>query len=224
MLREKMINLLQSFRPGFPVRLWRLTLALIAASSLVIPGMIYVGWLRIPPIAFFNGMAVQEKVKAQSVSTLLPGNDGTLLPLPGTIAQGVVEYPYAKDPDAAGRELINPVRPTIPNLKQGEHVFDTFCQPCHGYNAQGDGTAVGIGRLPAPPSLHSDKVRNWPDGRIFHVLTMGQNRMPSYAHQIEPLDRWAAILYVRTLERALSPKPGDMPTTKTQAGQRGGTR
>lgn len=222
MIRDKIIQILQNFRPGFPVRLWKGTLILVAVSSLAVPGAIYMGWVRIPAIAFFNGMAVQPKVKAQSVSPILPEGDGMMLPVTGSVARGSVAYPYANDPERAGRELVNPLPASIPNLKRGEHIFDAFCQPCHGYNALGDGSAVGTGRLPPPPSLHSDKVRDWPDGRIFHVLTMGQNRMPSYVHQIEPVDRWAAILYVRTLERALAPKPGDLPTTPTKANSGGG--
>jgi mono/diheme cytochrome c family protein len=122
-------------------------------------------------------------------------------------------YPYASAPDAAGRELGNPLPATLSNMQRGEVVFGTFCQPCHGYRGVGDGSAVGPGRLPAPPTLHSQKVRAWSDGRIYHNIMMGQNLMPSYAKQIEPVDRWAAILYLRALQRALAPKPGDLPST-----------
>ena len=104
----------------------------------------------------------------------------------------------------------------MPNLMRGEHVFNTFCVPCHGYKGLGDGAATGLGRLAAPPSLHSKKVTEWPDGRIYHNVTVGQNnKMPSYAAQIVPQDRWAAVLYVRVLQRALAPRAGDLPTTGT---------
>jgi mono/diheme cytochrome c family protein len=61
-----------------------------------------------------------------------------------------------------------------------------------------------------PPSLLSPKVSGWPDGRIFHTVTRGQNLMPSYASQILPEDRWAVILYVRALERAAHPGVQDL--------------
>jgi mono/diheme cytochrome c family protein len=61
-----------------------------------------------------------------------------------------------------------------------------------------------------PPSLLSEKVRAWPDSRIFHIITRGQNLMPSYASQILPEDRWAAVHYVRALQRAAHPTAADL--------------
>ena len=43
------------------------------------------------------------------------------------------------------------------------------------------------------------------DGQLFHVLTYGQNNMPSYASQLSREDRWNAILYVRTMQAAATP-------------------
>jgi mono/diheme cytochrome c family protein len=85
------------------------------------------------------------------------------------------------------------------------------CVVCHGPEGDGQGYIVPI--YPMPPSLHSLKVRNWPDGRIFHVITRGQNLMPSYATQILPEDRWAVIHYVRALERSHLP----VDSTKTSS-------
>ncbi|MFW5740336.1 MAG: c-type cytochrome, partial [Myxococcota bacterium] len=45
------------------------------------------------------------------------------------------------------------------------------------------------------------------DGRIYHVVTDGQNIMPSYAVQILPRDRWAAVRYVRDLQSRLPVAP-----------------
>ena len=38
------------------------------------------------------------------------------------------------------------------------------------------------------------------NARIFHVISAGQNLMPSYADKIAPVDRWAIIYYLRTLQ------------------------
>jgi len=37
-----------------------------------------------------------------------------------------------------------------------------------------------------PPSLLSEKVSGWPDGRIYPFITRGKNLMPSYSSQILP--------------------------------------
>ncbi len=45
------------------------------------------------------------------------------------------------------------------------------------------------------------------DGQLFHVLTYGQNNMPSYASQITRQDRWNVIAYVRSLQATVPPPP-----------------
>jgi mono/diheme cytochrome c family protein len=202
-------------KPSRWVRLWKAALVCVGTSALVIPWTIEMGWLRIPTPAFFNDMATQRKARQQAQNPFLPQGIVMQPPVAGTLPRGVEFYPYPKDPDRAGKELVNPLPRTMPNLQRGEQVYNTFCVTCHGYKALGDGLATGLGRLAAPPSLHSAKVTEWSDGHIYHNITMGQNKMPSYASQIKPADRWAAVLYVRVLQRALAPKPGDLPATAT---------
>jgi mono/diheme cytochrome c family protein len=84
----------------------------------------------------------------------------------------------------------------------------TFCSPCHGNFGRGDSRLQG--QFPNPPTLHFDKVRNWPDGNIYHVMTDGQNIMPSYATQISKDDRWAIVQYIRVLQRAQNAKESDL--------------
>jgi mono/diheme cytochrome c family protein len=91
----------------------------------------------------------------------------------------------------------------------------TYCVVCHG--PKGDGQGYIVPKFPMPPSLYSPKVTNWPDGRIYHVITHGQNLMPSYASQILPEDRWAVIHYVRALERAANPLPQDLAAAGIKA-------
>ena len=59
--------------------------------------------------------------------------------------------------------------------------------------------------FPTPPSLVAPKARELPDGRIFHIATFGQGNMPSHAAQIEPEDRWKAVMWVRQLQAAAPP-------------------
>jgi mono/diheme cytochrome c family protein len=90
----------------------------------------------------------------------------------------------------------------------GQQKFITFCSPCHGYLAKGDSRLRG--QFPNPPSLHSEKVRNYQDGDIYHIITEGQNTMPSYAKQITREERWAIILYLRALQRSQNAKETDI--------------
>ena len=154
-----------------------------------------------PNVIYMPDMVYSPALKAQK-------QDSMMMPVKGTIPRDYEPYPYLNNPEAAGRELKNPLKPTQVILGRGQHIFNTYCMTCHGPAGEGDGSIVP--RFPRPPSLQSDKVRNWPDGRIFHVITAGQNLMPSYSTQISSGDRWAAIHYVRVLQRAKHPTVEDL--------------
>ena len=130
--------------------------------------------------------------------------DGKTLrePVPGTVIRGFMPLRYAATPaDAqrAGLELTNPFR-DAKSLQRGAAIYAIYCEICHGPAGKGDGTVAQRG-FPAPPSLLTPKARALADGQIFHILTFGQNNMPSYASQIDREDRWKAILYVRDVQR-----------------------
>lgn len=128
-------------------------------------------------------------------------------PVEGTVSRDAEIYPYPDQPEASS-SLVNPIRRTKENLYWGKKLYNTYCIVCHGAYGEGDGSIVP--KFPRPPSLQSDKVRNWKDGRIFHVITMGQNLMPSYATQVDVDERWAIINYVRVIQRAKNPSAQDL--------------
>jgi mono/diheme cytochrome c family protein len=126
---------------------------------------------------------------------------------PGTVPRGFQPFHYgASEPDAvrAGRELENPVPFTPEAVAEGRALYQTFCLVCHGDRGAGDGPLVP--RIPSPPSYTSDRVRGLPPGRIFHVISRGSGRMPSYAGQIPADERWRIVHYVTTLRRDGAPR------------------
>jgi hypothetical protein len=156
----------------------------------------------------FNWMMEQPKLKAQQTSTVFKDGSGMRRPVEGTVSREFMPYPYSGKPEDAGKYLVNPLPPTKEVLEKGKTKFLTYCSPCHGNFARGDSRLQG--QFPNPPTLHSDKVRSWPDGRIYHVITEGQNAMPSYAPQLSPEERWAIIRYIRVLQRAQNAKDSDL--------------
>ena len=156
----------------------------------------------------FNWMMDQQKQSAQQKSLVFEDGFGMRNPVEGTIARGFIPYQFKGQPDLAGEKLINPVPISKESLKLGQKKYDIYCSPCHGYHGEGDSRLRG--QFPNPPSLHSDKARKWSDGRIFAVLTDGQNIMPSYTSQLTVDERWAVINYVRALQRALNAKESDL--------------
>jgi mono/diheme cytochrome c family protein len=136
--------------------------------------------------------------------------DGKTLqrPVPGTVPRGFRPFRYAATPEEAlraGRELRNPVAPGPESLAQGRALYETFCLVCHGEQGQGDGPLVP--KIPNPPAYTSDRVRGMAPGQIFHVITRGSGRMPSYAAQIPEEQRWQIVLYVSTLRERGAARP-----------------
>ena len=162
-----------------------------------------------PALEYMPNMAYSPAIKAQNEDPMHPGMSAMRPPVPGTVPRGFTPYRYESgDSLLAQRELTNPLPRTADVLGRGQRVFMTYCVVCHG--PKGDGQGYIVPKFPMPPSLLSEKVSSWPDGRIYHIVTRGQNLMPNYASQILPEDRWAVIHYVRALERAAHPEAQDL--------------
>lgn len=186
-----------------------------------------VTWLGAPDTGrrnfeYFPNMARSPRYNGFSPNPNFPDGKTLREPVPGTLPRGFVPLHYtASKEDAlrAGEELVNPCPSGDRRaLDRGGFVFANFCQECHGAGGTGNGP-VSMRGFPAPASLVADRARNMKDGQMFHILTFGQNNMPSYAAQVSPDDRWKAILYVRSLQKqatAPSPATGPQPLT-TQA-------
>ncbi|MFC2085399.1 quinol:electron acceptor oxidoreductase subunit ActD [Bacteroidota bacterium] len=159
-------------------------------------------------LAPLNWMEKQEKYLPQQRSSIFPDGLSMRKPVQGTIARGQILYNFKDDPNEAERLLKNPLIPTASNVSLGKEKYNIFCSPCHGYFGKGKSRLKG--KFPNPPSLHSEKSRNWTDGRLFHIISEGQNVMPSYSSQLNRNERWSIILYMRVLQRAFNAKETDL--------------
>lgn len=189
------------------------------AVALALAGLLASGCAREksrPVVEYMPDMAYGPRLAAQREDPFHPGTSIMKPPVEGTVPRGYTPYRFAQaDTNEAVAALVNPLPRTAEVLARGQAVYMTFCVVCHG--PKGDGQGYMVPRFPMPPSLFSEKVRGWPDARIFHVITRGQNLMPSYAGQVLPEDRWAAIHYVRALQRAASPTPDDLAAAKAES-------
>lgn len=158
-----------------------------------------------PPLDYMPDMYDSYAVKAQHIG---PHGEGMRVPPEGTMPVNAPEpYRYANDAAGAGNNK-NPLPRTKRVLLHGQKMYNNTCIVCHGARGEGDGPVVP--KFPAPPTLHSEKVRNWADGNLYHVITMGQNLMGSYATQLSPKDRWAVVHYIRALQRSVNPTDADL--------------
>lgn len=161
----------------------------------------------------FNWMDDQVKIIPQSKSEIFADAMGMRLPVEGTVARGFIPYPFMGE--ANPKEVLsNPYFPTKENLELGQRKYFTYCSPCHGN--YGDGDSRLAGQFPNPPTLHSERGRKFEDGWIYHIITNGQNVMPSYASQVTREERWAIVNYIRVLQRAKNATDSDLKIVKAE--------
>ena len=153
-------------------------------------------------------MGDQPKLKPQRKDVFGARATGLMEPQPGTIAVGESPYGYAQnEADRAGAEVTNPLPASPEVIAHGKFIYENICITCHGPKGAGDGIVTAL--FPKPPSLMTQKVRDWPDGQLFHRPMRGQNSMPSHARQIDTRDMWSVIHYIREMQKVepVAPPP-----------------
>ncbi len=150
----------------------------------------------------FTEMAYSLANETQSPSASLPGGLTQQALVEGVVVRGRLPFRYGPGPEEAaraGRELENPFGDDAHTLGRGAEIYGIFCALCHAGDGGGQGPVVRRGMLP-PPSLHAARSLQMADGEMFHLLTMGQGNMASYAAQVSEDDRWRVVRYVRKLQ------------------------
>jgi len=184
-------------------------IALLILIAIITSAATYFTLNKLLYVQPFTWMSEQHKVVPQSQNTMFPDGFGMRQPVEGTVARGFTPYEFKGQTDSAVKNLSNPLPFSREVIAKGKEKYDTYCSPCHGYYGKGDSRLNG--QFPNPPTLYSDKVRNWGDGNIYHVIVSGQNVMPSYAKQLSKDERWSIIHYIRVLQRSQNAKDTDLP-------------
>jgi mono/diheme cytochrome c family protein len=153
-------------------------------------------------IELIQDMMVQASYKSQDYDDVKKEGSNRLPP-DGVVPRGQEVYMYSGDPAGAESNLKNPLAglPDAEWMARGAEKFRIYCSVCHGSSGKGDGPIAAKMSL-KPPALVSDKVKQFRDGRIYHILHDGQGVMGSYASQIQSVsDRWAVVNYIRYLQK-----------------------
>ncbi|MBT8386660.1 MAG: DUF3341 domain-containing protein [Ignavibacteria bacterium] len=186
-------------------------LMFLASTAIVVSVGTYLMLNKLMYIVPFDWMMEQDKIVAQNSSDFFDDGRGMRLPVEGSVARGFIPYPYMGE--AIPEEVLsNPYLPTKENIELGQRKYLTYCSPCHGNF--GDGDSRLNGQFPNPPTFHSNRARDFSDGMIYHIMTNGQNIMPSYTSQVTREERWAIVNYIRVLQRAKNANDSDLKMIK----------
>jgi mono/diheme cytochrome c family protein len=184
------------------------TIAAIAAACVVAGFGIYVAEKMVPVVPPMFHIHDQPKLNAFHASTFFPDGRGMRPAVAGTVARGHMPVEF-KTPEDAGKLLANPLPLTTRTAERGRKIYDDHCAVCHG--VVGNGVSMLSSAYGAKPAnLIADSARTQPDGYLYGVLMLGKNAMPSYAADLDENDRWAAVHYVRILQRSQNAKDEDL--------------
>jgi mono/diheme cytochrome c family protein len=195
-------------RPLTLVGLLRI-IAAIAAACLVSGVGIWAVQKALPIVRPMVHMHDQPKLNAFADSHFFADGRGMRPAVAGTVARGHLPPAFAS-PEEAGVMLSNPLPFTEQAAERGRKVFNDHCAVCHG--AVGEGVPLLSRAYGAKPgNLLSDQVRARPDGYFYGVIMLGKNAMPRYAADLDEVDRWKVVHYVRALQRSQNAKDEDLP-------------
>ncbi len=178
---------------------------------ILLAGILITSCNRVPEEPHWDFMGEFDMYYSQAYETYTPNkyfsNGITLQTTPeGTVARGNAPYPFTNklaDRKKAGEKLKNPVPKNKENLERGQLMYNIYCAVCHGKDGKGMATAdentlYKKKLYPIPPSnLNTELVRGYPDGEIYHVITMGSAIMGAHGSQIAPDDRWKIVHYIK---------------------------
>jgi mono/diheme cytochrome c family protein len=162
--------------------------------------------LDIFPEWAFPSMENQPKLRPQSQSQFFADGRADRTPPAHTVARGMLRLDDHRFAGKAGGDQFArgfPAGITVDRalLEHGRNRYTIYCAVCHSAAGDGNGMTKRYG-MGATPSYHDDRIRNMPEGELFHVITNGRNTMLPYADKLSPDDRWAVVAYVRALQRA----------------------
>jgi len=115
----------------------------------------------------------------------------------GTVPAKGMESPNA---DSAAAALIRSPFSFGPESADTARVlFQTYCSPCHGFAAKGDGLVAA--KFQTPPDLTSPRYVRAPEGYLYSVARNGVRIMPPQSENTTARDRWLIISHLRSLQK-----------------------
>ena len=189
-----------------PALMLATVVVLISCDSKRQPGKIYM-----PDMAYSRAYKTYTE-RDSSVFTIDPSNPGNkifynnLAPA-GTIKRGEL-FPFTVTNDSNGllnvsNQVLNPLPPlNTKDSAEASRLFNINCAVCHGAKGENNG--------PLAPKIGGVKSiiagsPGYSDGRLFYIMTYGQNNMGSYASQLDKKQRWMIVQYIRTLQPKAGP-------------------
>lgn len=183
------------------------TLGAIAIACVAAGAVMYGAIKLFPVLPPMSHMQDQPRLGPQQANAFFADGRSMRMPVSGTMARG--HLPAATGTQDDAKTLPNPLPRTEATFTLGKQVFTRRCAVCHGALGNGTGSlTAAYGAKPA--NLTAQMFRDYADGQIYWAIVHGKNAMPSQAAELDDKERWAAVHYVRALQRAQNAKDEDL--------------
>lgn len=165
-------------------------------------------YIEKPVMQIIADMDNQNKISKDNIVNLWNPKDINNLPLKTNFPINSIFYQFEPyEYSVPETTFVNPVPLNEINFERGRTIYYRFCLPCHNYDGKGNGliTTVPLQQeeegFPQPKDLTSEGTKKLTDGRLFHILSAGQNLMFSYHDKLSDYDKWCLIHYIRYLQK-----------------------
>lgn len=118
----------------------------------------------------------------------------------------VMPYPLNNTPEdyeRAATEIKSPLLSEKKHVLRGKEIYTTMCTHCHGEAGHGDGAISKNGHIQGIPD-YATKLKDLPEGKMYHTITYGKGLMGQHASQLNQLERWQVIEYVKLLQQGIT--------------------
>ena len=97
-------------------------------------------------------------------------------------------------------KMVSPAKADEATLATGKEVYNQNCKSCHGKTGKGDGTKAESIEISCGDFSSADYVKE-SNGALYYKTTEGRKPMPSFKQKLSDSDRWAVVLYSKTLSK-----------------------
>lgn len=130
------------------------------------------------------------------------------IPYTGSNEAAAFVMPYAlknstEDYERSAAEVKSPLLSDKKSVLRGQEIYTIMCTHCHGKEGHGDGAISKNGLLLGIPD-YATKLKDLPEGKIFHSITYGKGLMGQHASQLNQLERWQVTEWVKCLQKGIT--------------------
>jgi mono/diheme cytochrome c family protein len=152
-----------------------------------------------PGRAYAMDMTHSRAYDAYTANPNFTDSQTSRMPVPGTVARGHSLPDHMLEGDTNGyKTFTTAAKFNDAEIKEGGRLFNIYCAICHGPAMDGNGPLYASGKFAAMPAnlVSGDKLK-MPVGQIYAAIKYGKNAMGSYASQLDPVQRWQIIAYIK---------------------------